>query len=156
MVTQRWNRHQNKSHTERIDPGEENCPATAAGTQTHNLFILSPLNYPRSLRSIKLLWIINTAECKAMEEHTSSHPVSKHSKHPISHSTAPNTSQSMPITSQSVLNISQRNTQYLTVSAQYFTAQHPVPHSQCPIPHSQCSIPNSTAPNTSQSVPNTS
>ena len=50
-VTQGWNGYQNES-AQKVDPREENSPATPAGIQTHNLLITSlallPLSYPTS------------------------------------------------------------------------------------------------------------
>ena len=42
-VTWGWNRIPKHESAQKIDPGEENSPATPAGIRTHNLLITSPV-----------------------------------------------------------------------------------------------------------------
>ena len=53
-VTRGWNGYRNQESAQKVDPGEENYPATPTGTRTRDLSITSesgapPLSYPRSL-----------------------------------------------------------------------------------------------------------
>ena len=44
-VTQEWNRNQNKSQSQKVDPGEENYPAAPARDQSCALLIMSQSLY---------------------------------------------------------------------------------------------------------------